>query len=314
MIFLLVVFVALIGLGIYGLLPVLERKRATVVKKEIGGETSWERLVKRMERSKFLRKSMHTTARALHKANDKSFDRNILYAAVVWLVLIACAVASVLLGMIFAKLWYLGVIYALVSLTLMYLCYHTLLTVLDNRFSQMMPTSYKYLTSRLITNGKILDSLKLAAGDSDPPVRKFLTSLHDIFKKTDASRVEELHALELLYDNRYATVLITLIESALNRGGNEVIADQLEELTEDIYFDTDNERDVTGAATTYIISSIAIIPASLQGLELMSTSSLGDSLGSFYVSPEGYVYKICILLGMLAYIGLLRYMEVKKVV
>jgi Flp pilus assembly protein TadB len=309
----LILLIAILALVGSQLAPIFWRKLNS--KQKSDKEKFIDRLQVWITNNRFLQKYVHQTAKGLNKINGATYARNVIYASFVWLGLILLAVLSLVLSFVTAPLWYMGVIYAVISIVLEYLAFLVLLSWMDSKFSQMMPSSFKYLSSRFLMDNDIMRAIELSALDSEPPVKKLLDKIYNAFKTMNLElREEQLQDLETEFQNRYATILITLIKSAYSRGGGEVINEQLEELTEQVYFDIDNERDIFGAGRAYMVSIAGIVPFSLSGLELMSEKSLGSVLGDFYVSPKGYVYKIMILLGMLAYIGVMRYVEEKKVV
>lgn len=303
---------ALLGLLGWLALSKISRKR-TSMKKEaqkdyIGDITS------KIEKYPKLMGWIEGIAKIIFKTNGKELKSNIAITVGILLGLAILAVLISIFVVMITPLWYLAVLYLAVIFLMTYILLSSILSALNMSFTEKLPAAFKLISSRFTMTGDIIQAIATTVNDSPAVIKKLLRSFVDILAKTDRETIEaQFNDLRLLYDNEYVTILITLVKKAYYSGGAETIREQFEVLSEDIFFEIENEKDVLSGSRPYILFTVFVIPPFLWGVEQFGLYVVEDLLKDYYQSPSGYLLKIVVLLAMSAGIAYMRLQESRRV-
>ena len=114
--------------------------------------------------------------------------------------------------------------------------------------------------------------------------------------------------IEKTYNTEYLTILLSLIKQAHFKGGNDMIKEQFETITEEILQEIENQNDLSSASKSYIVMSI-FIPFIMKYIEIFNADAIGEGAVEYYLSQAGKNIFMITLVAMFGYIGLMLFLE-----
>lgn len=269
-----------------------------------------QKLTRTMEKNRFLKGLLINIAIKLGMFNKYSLQKNMEYATVV---LFASAAFSIVCMFAFVPLntviWYIFLFYIFMAVLFIALVFYVFTLVARSRFNSHLPQTFKIINSRYITHGNILKAIDVSLEDFDRPIRREMVKIYNVLKKNDMSEIDgTFKMIESTYKNEYVTLLLNLIKQAHYKGGNAVIKQQIEQTTEEILVDIENQKDLSAASRTFIFIAL-ILPLSLKFMEKFNYSALGEKSLEFYASPYGIGIKIMFFISFMIYVGAMLFME-----
>lgn len=205
--------------------------------------------------------------------------------------------------------WYEFVYYIIIALVMIAIIFYMFFATVRTSFIAKLPDVYKILNSRYISKGNILKAIDMSLDDFDKVIRKEMMKIYNILKKNDMNEINAaFKEIEKTYNTEYLTILLSLIKQAHFKGGNDMIKEQFETITEEILQEIENQNDLSSASRSYIIMSI-FIPPIMKYIESFNASAIGEDATAYYLSSGGKAIFMLTLVGMFAYMGLMLFLE-----
>ncbi|MCQ2911779.1 MAG: hypothetical protein MJ244_06265 [Clostridia bacterium] len=205
--------------------------------------------------------------------------------------------------------WYELVYYLLIAGIMIALIFYMFFATVRSSFISKLPDVYKILNSRYISQGNILKAIDMSLDDFDKVIRKEMMKIYNILKKNDMNEINDaFKEIEKTYNTEYLTILLSLIKQAHFKGGNDMIKEQFETITEEILQEIENQNDLSSTSRSYIIMAV-FVPPVMKYIEYFNNGAIGDQSAEFYVSQTGKTIFMITLVGMFAYMGLMIFME-----
>ncbi|MCQ2979288.1 MAG: hypothetical protein MJ245_05790 [Clostridia bacterium] len=205
--------------------------------------------------------------------------------------------------------WYELVYYLLIAGIMIALIVYMFFSTVRSSFISKLPDVYKILNSRYISQGNILKAIDMSLDDFDKVIRKEMMKIYNILKKNDMNEINDaFKEIEKTYNTEYLTILLSLIKQAHFKGGNDMIKEQFETITEEILQEIENQNDLSSASKSYIVMAI-FVPPVMKYIESFNAGAIGPDAADFYVSSAGKTIFMVTLVAMFAYMGLMIFLE-----
>ncbi|HBY19548.1 MAG: hypothetical protein A2Y24_02935 [Clostridiales bacterium GWE2_32_10] len=238
-----------------------------------------------------------------------SFEKNLEYATSTLVLSIG---VSVLIIMVFVpgnRFWYISMFYFAIALVMITVIIYMFFAIARMNFIKKLPDTFKILNSRYISKGNILKAINVSMEDFDIVIRKEMIKIYNVLKKNNMEEIDfVLNSIDETYKDEFLTILLSLIKQAHYKGGNNMIKEQFETLTEEILEEIENRADLSAASKSYIFLSL-FIPISIPMIEKFNKDSIGEKAANFYQSSLGEKLPVIIIVAVLAYIAFLLFME-----
>ncbi len=275
-----------------------------------GKKSPVREITKLLMKNKFLRSILSKIAIKIGMVSRYNYSKNLeiatelLLGAVVLSLMIMFSVLPA--GNL---LWYELLIYIAIAVIVIVVAGYLFFATLRTMFIGKLPDVYKILDSRYISKGNILKAIDVSLDDFDRVIRKEMMKIYNVLKKNDMQEIElAFKEMELTYNTEYLTILLSLIKQAHFKGGNDVIKQQFETITEEILQEIENQRDLSSTSRSYIMMAL-FIPLVLKFIAKFNETSIGADAADFYLSPAGKWVGLGTILMTLGYIGLLLFLE-----
>jgi len=288
---------------------VIKRHRYKTVKRR---KNSVEKFVNLLMKNSVLNYIINAIALKINLITAFSLEMNIKIASVVLLTVFAVLCIFIGFSVIFTHaVWYNIAANVVLILLFAAVFMYVMQFLARVSFTSKLPETMKILNSRYLSKKNIIKAINISieAGDFNGAVKRTMSIIRNVLMKNDMVLINEtFKILEKMYGNYYLTLLLNLIKQAHFKGGEEVIKEQMEEVTEEILSEIENKKDLSAAAIMYILLT-AILPAGIVGIELFNKSAIGQVAYSFYSSPAGMELKIFILFLLILFIGSMLFLE-----
>lgn len=283
------------------------RKFGNAVSKSIFTDKS-VKIKEKIQKNKYLKELHLSIALRLSLLNARSMEENEFFA--VW-ILISGSAFFVMISIFFLffcfPLWYISLIYILLTIGGFVLSFVILSSLTANRFLKQMPQMLKYISSRYMGRKNIVKALGDSVNDLSGRLGGEVIRILDVLKQNNMKTARHtFQTIEQKYNSEYMAVFLDLIWNAHYYGGSEEIEKQFEEMIHDILETMENRRDLASAARSYIAMSLLFLPA-LPGIKLFN--SMLDNSASYYGSLEGIFLLILFLTAVLLFCALMIYLE-----
>ncbi|HCC06752.1 MAG TPA: hypothetical protein DEP72_01110 [Clostridiales bacterium] len=238
-----------------------------------------------------------------------SYEKNLEYAT---RALISSIFGSVFIIMVLVpgnRFWYISMFYFFIAVIVITVIFYMFFAMARMNFIKKLPDTFKILNSRYISKGNILKAIHVSMEDFDKVIRKEMIKIYNVLKKNNMEEIDYvLESIDETYKDEFLTILLSLIKQAHYKGGNVMIKEQFETLTEEILEEIENRADLASASKSYIFLAL-FIPPCIPLIQKFNADSIGEKAGEFYQSALGEKLPIMMIAAMLAYIGLLLFME-----
>lgn len=206
-------------------------------------------------------------------------------------------------------LWYELVYYLIIAGAMIAIIFYMFFATVRSSFIGKLPDVYKILNSRYISQGNILKAIDMSLDDFDKVIRKEMMKIYNILKKNDMNEINaSFKEIEKTYNTEYLTILLSLIKQAHFKGGNDMIKEQFETITEEILQEIENQNDLSSTSRSYIIMSV-FIPPIMKYIEYFNADAIGPDAADYYLSQAGKSIFMITLIGMFAYMALMIFLE-----
>lgn len=268
-------------------------------------------VVEKLEKYNYL---LISIARSFNKRNGHSYERNITFALISILGLLAFFISVSAVCFLVAPVWYVGLSYAVSWSLIAVIFFLITLRSYDRYFTVQYPLMLTYVGSRFRNDRRIENAIRVSIEDMPPSMAKLLREILDIFSMSRGTDADARYLeLEKRYDNKYTTRFLTMVRLIQQRGGGEAVNKQFDVLVEDINSDINNEKDLSSSSRTYIVVVCIFVPLGVRSMENYMGDIVGTG-GSFYNGPVGYMMKSALYLTMMVYAAYMYYLENRKVV
>ena len=261
-------------------------------------------------KNKTIAKGLRFLALKIGMVSKYTYEKNIEIG--VGLVIASTVISLILIFTIVTSstmVWYELVYYLIIAIIMISVLFYMFFSTIRTSFIGKLPDVYKILNSRYISKGNILKAIDMSLDDFDKVIRKEMMKIYNILKKNDMNEINEaFKEIEKTYNTEYLTILLSLIKQAHFKGGNDMIKEQFETITEEILQEIENQNDLSSSTRSYIIMSI-FIPAVMKYIEYLNEGAIGEKAAEFYLSQSGKGIFMVSLIGMFAYIGLMLFLE-----
>ncbi len=238
-----------------------------------------------------------------------SLEKNLEYATAALSYSIGATILGVVVFLPSNKFWYVSMFYLMIGILAIALLFYMFFAMARMNFIKKLPDTYKILNSRYISKGNILKAIHVSMDDFDRVIRKEMVKIYNVLKKNNMEEIEYvLSTIDETYNDEYLTILLSLIRQAHFKGGNKMIKEQFETLTEEILEEIENRADLMGASRSYIFLSLAI-PVCIPLIQNFNQGAIGDKAKEFYETALGSKLPIMMIAAVLAYMGFLLFME-----
>jgi len=238
-----------------------------------------------------------------------SYEKNLEYATGA---LISAIFGSVFIIMVFVpgnKFWYISMFYFFIAIIVIAVGFYSFFAMARMNFIKKLPDTFKILNSRYISKGNILKAMHVSMEDFDKVIRKEMIKIYNVLKKNNMEEIDfVLENIDETYKDEFLTILLSLIKQAHYKGGNAMIKEQFETLTEEVLEEIENRSDLASASKSYIFLSL-FIPPCIPLIQDFNTTHIGEKATEFYQSALGEKLPVLLIGAMLAYIGFLLFME-----
>ena len=261
-------------------------------------------------RNKSIAKLLRFLALKIGMVSKYTYDKNLELA--VAMIIGSTSISLILIFTIVPTndiLWYEVVYYLLIALIMISVLFYMVFASIRASFIGKLPDVYKILNSRYISKGNILKAIDMSLDDFDKVMRKEMMKIYNILKKNDMNEINDaFKEIEKTYNTEYLTILLSLIKQAHFKGGNDMIKEQFETITEEILQEIENQNDLSSTSRSYIIMSI-FIPLVLKYIEYFNVDAIGEGATEYYLSQGGKAVFMITLVAMFGYIGLMLFLE-----
>lgn len=281
--------------------------------KKADGKSPTEKFMEQASKYPKVLGLLDSIIKTLYKNNGASYGKNVQYGVMFLVSLVLFSIISIVVALIIAPMWYIGVVNAIIFLGIVFVIISTSFEYMEVDFNKKLPNATKLISSRYTMNNDIFESVRQTIEDVDPAVQKLLKQILEQFYKTNLSDVEAGFAeMEKMYDSKYVVYLITIIKKAYYAGGSETISEQLSVVIDDIYSDVTNQSAMTSTGLTYIVMLALLVPPFVWVLHYFGDEILTSFGKDFYSTPDAFLSKIGIYCGVMVTVLLIRFGSLKK--
>jgi len=284
------------------------KKRSFLIRRV--GQRPVEKVLHRIDRHRGLNRLLNWVAVRIGIFNSYSLEKNREYG--LSLLMICFGVMGLIalwLGSYRRLVWYEQLTSYLVWGGIAALITYLLNAMILLSFTCKLPLVYKLLNSRYMTEGDILKAIDLSLEDLKGPMEREMLRVQQVLRKNQREKIEAtFRTMETMYQNEYFTLLLSLIHQAYFKGGQGGIKRQFENITEEIYTDIENQKDLIVTSRMYILLAL-LLPLGIRWIERFNAAALAEKSLIYYQGLGGSGMRILLWGAMIAFIGTMILME-----
>ena len=265
-----------------------------------------------LDKSKFFTSINEKISYKLSIFNTLSFEKNrqlCLFGMLNYSIL--SLIVSVVLIIYFFPYWYIALLYILFINSAVFIFFLFFTDIIMDIYMKKMPETIKILQSRFVSKGNIVKAIRVSIPDLPKGIKAEMIRIYDALKMNEMYKAKDVfREIDKKYSDEHMSVLLDLIWLANYNGGEMTIKKQFEEMLNDVLEDIENQRDLRGAAMSYIFLAIFFIGA-IPLVRIYNSSILSTEDMKYYSSREGMLFAAIYILFVFVVIGIMFYLKKK---